>query len=482
MKDVDINKSVVVSSLKWKFVERCFSQIAGLVVQIVLARLLLPADFGSLAIIAAIVSYLGIFVQSGLSAAVIQKKKLDEGDVSTLITCSMLIALVMYVGLFIGAPYISRYYEMPGLTWPIRVLGIGLFLSALNSVQTGILTRQMRFKTLFLRSAVAIPLSGFVGIVMAYLGFGIWALVAHTLLNTLIIIIFMNMLPDLRITFGFCYQKAKEIYSFSLKILMTNLISGFGDTIRTMSIGKKYTAGDLAFYDKAYTYSHMVTNMVNSTVSGVLLPTFSRKQDDIDSLKSMARRSIALSAYAMIPCLAIVMLIAYPLIDLLLTEKWLPCVPYMMIFCLLRMPGCITSVDRQVYLALGKSQIGLYYEIFILTANLVMLYITIPMGVMSIAIGALTVEMIGSFMVFVISYFVYKYSLWERLKDLLPTIIITCIMYATVYYLPLNAMSSLLQVIVKSIAAAAVFVLFSVITKNKNFQYATSLIKNRKKK
>lgn len=482
MKDVNIDKSVVVSSLKWKFVERFFSQIAGLIVQIVLARLLLPEDFGSLAIIAAIVNYLGIFVQSGLSAAVIQKKKLDESDVSTLITCSMLIALVMYMGLFIGAPYISRYYEMPGLTWPVRVLGIGLFLSALNSIQTGILTRQMRFKTLFLRSAVAIPLSGFVGIVMAYLGFGIWALVAHTLLNTFIIIIFMNMLPDLRITFGFCYQKAKEIYSFSLKILMTNLISGFGDTIRTMSIGKKYTAGDLAFYDKAYTYSHMVTNMVNSTVSGVLLPTFSRKQDDIESLKSMARRSIGLSAYAMIPCLAIVMLVAYPLINLLLTEKWLPCVPYMMIFCLLRMPGCITSVDRQVFLALGKSQIGLYYEIFILAANLIMLYITIPMGVMSIAIGALTVELTGSFVVFVISSFIYKYSLWERLKDLLPTIIITCIMYVTAYYLPLNTMSSLIQVVVKGIVAVAVFVLISVVTKNKNFQYAISLIKNRKKK
>ena len=482
MKDVNIDKSVVVSSLKWKFVERFFSQIAGLIVQIVLARLLLPEDFGSLAIIAAIVNYLGIFVQSGLSAAVIQKKKLDESDVSTLITCSMLIALVMYMGLFIGAPYISRYYEMPGLTWPVRVLGIGLFLSALNSIQTGILTRQMRFKTLFLRSAVAIPLSGFVGIVMAYLGFGIWALVAHTLLNTFIIIIFMNMLPDLRITFGFCYQKAKEIYSFSLKILMTNLISGFGDTIRTMSIGKKYTAGDLAFYDKAYTYSHMVTNMVNSTVSGVLLPTFSRKQDDIESLKAMARRSIGLSAYAMIPCLAIVMLVAYPLINLLLTEKWLPCVPYMMIFCLLRMPGCITSVDRQVFLALGKSQIGLYYEIFILAANLIMLYITIPMGVMSIAIGALTVELTGSFVVFVISSFIYKYSLWERLKDLLPTIIITCIMYVTAYYLPLNTMSSLIQVVVKGIVAVAVFVLISVVTKNKNFQYAISLIKNRKKK
>ena len=236
----------IIGSLLWKSGERIMVQGIGLLVQIILARLLMPEDFASLAIITAIVNYLGIFVQCGLSAAVVQKKDLSEIDVSTLTTLSLLVALILYVGLFLMAPVINSWYNMEELVWPIRVMGIALFLYSFNSIQSGLLQRKMMFQTMFVRSLLATPISAVIGITMAYLGCGVWALICYVLSNILAIVIFMNMLPEIRLRLGFSKQSAKALYSFSLKILGTNLVSAGGDTIRTMTIGKVYKPATLA--------------------------------------------------------------------------------------------------------------------------------------------------------------------------------------------------------------------------------------------
>ena len=475
------NKQQVVNSFFWKLAERFFSQVVGLLVQIILARILLPEDFGSLAIIASIISYLGIFVQSGLSAAVIQKKTLDGKDTSTLFTASMVIAAIIYVVLFFIAPIISNYYDVGDLIWPIRILSINLFLSAINSIQTGMLARQMRFKTIFWRSAVAIPISGIVGIVLAYQGFGIWALVIHSLLNTLIIVIFMHMIPELRLRFDFSWQRAKELYSFSIKILITHLVSGGGDTIRTMTIGKWYTPSNLAYYDKGYTYSRLATDIINSSVSSVLLPTFSRSQDNINELKEMARKSVRASSFIMFPMLTIVILVAQPLVQLLLTDKWLPCVPFLMLFCLFRMPGCIASIDKQVFLALGKSHIGLYYEIGLLAANLTMLFITIPKGIMEIAIGATIVEFTGIFVTFLISKKVAGYTLKERFFDLWRPVANSAILFIALRPILDMELSLIVTIVILALSGAAIYIGLAFLTKDINIPFIRAIIKSRMK-
>lgn len=482
MQDSKISKNVVFKSLFWKLSERFFSQIMGLVVQIILARILLPKDFGSLAIIASIISYLGIFVQSGLSASIIQKKNLDKKDVSTLLSISMIISLVVYCFLFFISPIISSYYEVGDLTWPLRALALNLFLSAINSIQTGLLARQMKFKTLFMRSVVAIPLSGIIGITLAYYGFGLWALVIYALSNTLIVVIFMNMVPELRIKLEMSWARAKELYSFSIKILLTHLVSGGGDTIRTMSIGKFYNPSNLAFYDKGYTYSRMATDIITSSISGVLLPTFSRSQDDLINLKNICRKSVKASSFAMIPLLTILILIAYPLILIMLTSKWLPCAPFLVVFCLLRMPGCVTSIDKQIFLAVGKSHISLYYEIGILVAILTMLYITIPMGILYIAIGATFVEYLGSFTIFLITSKVIGYRLKERILDMWRPICNSLIVYFVVKNVALMGLSSILTIFIQVVSALALYILLAFITKDENIPYLKELVLKRGKK
>ncbi len=470
-----IEKKQVVTSLGWKMLERFLTQGVGLVVQIILARILLPSDFGSMAIMVAIINYLSIFVQAGLYTTVVQRKNLDEKDISSLFSISLLLALILYIILFLLAPVIADIYEMESIIWPIRILSMNLFLTAINSIQTGILSRHMKFKVIFLRSIVSIIIAGCIAIYMAFKGYGVWALVAYSLINAAIAVIAMSFVPEVKIRLGIFWQKVKEMYSFSIKIIITNLICGGGDTIRTMVIGKKYTASQLAFYDKAYTYSNTATQIVTSSISGVLLPTFSRQQDDIERLREMVRRSMKLTAFITFPLLLGVLVVAKPLVLLLLTEKWAPCIPFFMIFCILRLCGPITTIDKQVFYSLGRSEIGLYYESGLLVANVIMLSCMLRHGIMAIAIGATVVEFVGSFVIFGISQHIYGYSIRERIKDLLMPIINSIVMVVVIWPISRLVLSNFLTLLLQCLVGFVTYYTMSRLTKDDSLNYIRNL-------
>ena len=469
--------SSVIGSLLWKGGERAMVQGLGVLIQVVLARLLLPKDFASLAIINAIINYLGIFVQSGLSIAVVQKKELSEKDLSTLTSISLLVALILFIGLYFIAPFVSEYYNIEELTWPIRVMGISLFLFSFNSIQTGLLTRKMMFRSIFFRSMLATPLSGIIGIAMAYMGMGIWALVGYYLTNILSIVIFMNMIPELRLKLGFSWQSAKEIYGFSIKIIGTNLISAGGDTIRTMTIGKVFSPEKLAFYDRGYSYSSLVTQVVNTSLSSVLLPVFSRQQDDIPKLRELARRSVSMSAFVMIPILVFVAVAAHPLVSFVLSEKWLPCAIFLSLFCILRI---ITSIDKQVYYSVGKSQIGLYYEIGLLAVNLLSLTLMIPYGVWAIAIGYTVIEFLGNFILCIISSKVFGYTLLDRCKDLVKPVLNSAVMAMVAYVMTRYFERDYVLVAMQMFVSGVVYVFMSWITHDTNLFQVKNVVFNRR--
>lgn len=476
-----IPNSTVLNSLGWKILERFCSQGVNLIIQIILARLLSPADFGSLAIMVAITNYAALFVQSGLATAIVQKKDLDAKDINTLFTASLVIAAIMYMGLFAASGYIAGIYDAPEIIWPLRSLALILFLNAINSVQTALFSRNMQFRQLFLRSIIAVPLSGIIGVAMAYMGFGLWALVAYTLSSMGLTVLVMSLASSYRLRLEFYWDRAKVLYSFSVKILLSSLVCGFGDTLRTLIIGKKYNSTDLAYYDKAYTYSAYFTQIINASITSVLLPTFSRSQDNISELRQMARRSVQLTAFAVIPMLTLVMCIADPFVKLLLTEKWAPSIPFLIIFCILRMPGCIASVDKQVYFALGNSKINLYYEIGLLVANVGMLLFTVPKGVFAIALGYLVIELLGCFFIFCISASFYGYSLLMRLADTLRPILNSVIVYFIIS-MPLFTFSSrLIEMIVKVCVGVILYLILCSITKEQNLKYITSIIINKLK-
>lgn len=474
-----VDKKSAAGALFWKALERVFSQGINLVIQVVLARILLPEHFGGLAIMVSIINYAAIFVQAGLATAIVQKEDLNAKDISTVLTASLAVALMMYLGLFGVSPLIAKLYEMPDLIWPLRTLSLVLFLNAINSVQTAILSRKMKFRQLFFRSAVAIPLSGAVGITMAYLNFGLWALVAQQLSNMLTVVIIMSLDKELRFPLRFYSSRARSIYSFSGKILLTSLTSGLHDILRTMSIGKKYSTVDLAYYDKANTYSFYVIQIVSNSVSSVLLPVLSRYQSAPAELKRMARRSVRLSAFVMFPVFLGVAAVAEPLVRILLTDKWLESVPYLIIFCFLRIPGCIITVDRQAYYALGHSGIILKYELGLFVLNLTALSIAIQHSVMAIAVCATLVEYAGSIYLSFVSAKVYDYRIPERLADITLPAINALLMAIIVKGLETVVSLPMLPLLVLQILTGVVsYVVLAWITKDENFTYCLKLLKS----
>lgn len=475
--EVNINRSTVSKSFFWKMFERAMSQGINLVVQIVLARIILPDHFGSLAIIVALTNYANIFVQSGISTVIIQRNNLDKKDVSTLLTFSLAIATLFYIILFFSAPFIASYYQSEILCPSLRVISLTLFLNSINSVQTGLLTRQMKFKTIFYRSIIAVPVSGITGILMALKGFGLWALVAQTLVNMLCIVIFMSFDRNLRVPIFFSLSRFKQLFGFTSKIILTSLVAGGHDFIRTMLIGKKYSREDLAYYDKGYSYSSLVTLIVKQSIGSVLLPTFSREQDNTLKLKNMARRSVSLSNFILMPVLVAVAMMSKPLVLLLLTENWLACVPFLALFCFLRIPGNIIAVDNQVFYALGKSEINLFYEIGLFVLNVTVLLVTVRIGIMAIAVGALIVEFLGLFVICLISSKIYDYSFINRIADLWKTIFGSLIMAVGIYGVSLFNLKPFLLILVQMSVAVIIYLLMCRLTKNDNYHYCLSLIK-----
>ena len=479
--NVDVNRGVVVKSFAWKTAERILSQGINLVVQIVLARLLMPEAHASVSIVVAITNYASIFVNTGLAQAIVQKEDIDELDVSTLLTASLTMAAVFYTLLFVLAPLGAIIFKTPELKWALRVQALILFFYAIYSVQTALLSRRMQFKKLFFRTLFAVVISGTIAIYMAKAGFGIWALIAHYLSNMLVIVIYMSFDKDLRVPFAFSFERAKKLYGFTSKIMLSSLVAGFHDTFRTMLIGAsdKYTKDDLAFYNKAYTFSGYVPQVVHTSMQTVLLSTFSRSQTDAEKLKQMARRSVRLSAFIMFPALIGFAVMCNNVVPLLLTSKWSPCIPFLILFMLLRLPGVTMSVDKQVYYALGKSEINLFYELGLFVYNFIMLLITVWISTMAIAIGATSAEFLGAFATFIISAKIYGYSLSERFRDLIKPTVCSLIMAGAALSTELLHLSDLPTLLLKAAVCVAVYLLIAIVTKDENFKYMITVLTER---
>lgn len=482
MNDVKIERNVVFSSLLWKTLERVLTEGINFIVQVILARLLLPETFGSLALIVTITTYANIFVQSGLATSIIQKKDLDELDISTVLTASLAIALVCYLLLFFFAPSISRFYQLPELKWALRVLALVLFLNAIYAVENALLSRQMKFQELLKRSMIAIPIAGIVSITMAYMGLGIWSLVALTLTNMFVTVLVLSFGTNIKLKLGFSFTRLKQIYSFGGKILIASIITGSHDAVRTMTIGKIYTSSDLAYYDKAYTYAGYVSNLAKDTIGSVLLPTFSRSQESMTELKKMARTSVSLSAFVMVPVLIGFSIVANSFVSLLLTDKWVGATSFLIIFCYLRIPTVLKNVDFQVYYALGKSEINLVYCAVFCVINIVSLLVSLNFGVLYIAIAATITEYLSYFVVIVMSSKIYGYTVKERIQDLWKTLFGSFVMGVAVKLIGTIPLGTLPLFICQVLVGLTVYLLMSFLIKEKSLFYIISMLNGKSQK
>ena len=425
--------SKILSNLIWRFLERCGAQGVTLIVSLILARLLDPEVYGTVALVTVFITIVQVFVDSGLGTALIQKKNADDLDFSSVFFFNLALCIAMYFALFFAAPFISVFYKMPDLTAIIRVLGLVIVFSGVKNVQQAYVSRNLLFKKFFFSTLTGTIAAAVIGIYMAYSGYGVWAIVFQMLVNTAVDTIILWIIVKWRPKMMFSLQRLKGLYSYGWKLLVSALIDTGFNKLQQMIIGKVYTKSSLAFYNQGEQYPLAIVSNINASIDSVLLPVMSKAQDDPNAVKNMTRRAIKTSTYIIMPCMVGLGVCAEPLISLLLTDKWLPCVFFLRVFCFSYAFWPIHTANLNAINALGRSDLFLKLEIIkkivVLLATLSTMFISVKAMACSVLVTSILGQMINSWP----NKKLMDYSYFEQVKDMLPQICLSLVMGVSVY-------------------------------------------------
>ncbi|MDT2782431.1 lipopolysaccharide biosynthesis protein [Vagococcus fluvialis] len=476
------SKKNIISALIWKLLERGGTQGVQFIVQIILARLLLPEDYGVIALVTIFISLANVFVQSGFNTALIQKKESDSLDFSTVFFFSLFLSVVLYLVLYLSAPLISTFYKIEGLEKIIRVISLTLIFGSINSIQNAVVAKKMKFKKLFLSSLGAMIISGVLGIIFAYNGYGIWALVIQQLSNQISITVILWYTVKWRPTLEFSYSRLKELFDYGWKILISSLIDTLYSNIRGLVIGKTYTTQQLGYYTRGDQFPSLIVTNINGSIQSVMLPVLSYEQDNKDRVREIVRKSIKTSSYLIFPMMIGLSVVAKPLVIILLTEKWLPSVIFIQIACFTYSLWPIHTANLQAINALGRSDIFLKLEICKKIIGITVLLLTIPHGVISIALGGVIVGVISTIINSYPNRKLLGYGYKEQLRDIIPSFFISVLMGAVIYPIKFLINNALVLMSIQIILGVLVYWLLSYLFKLEIYFYLKNTISSFRKR
>lgn len=469
-------KSKTVSGLFWRFMERCGAQGVNLIVQIVLARLLTPEAYGTIAIVSVFINILQIFVDSGMGNALIQKKNADDLDFSSVFYFNMLTCFMLYGIMFLVAPFISKFYNNPELTPIIRVVSLVLVISGLKNVQQAYVSRTMQFKRFFFATLGGTIVAAIVGIGMAYAGYGVWALVAQNLVNQIIATFVLWFTVRWRPKLLFSFSRLKDLISYGWKLLVSALIDTVYINIRQLIIGKMYSSTDLGLYNKGQQLTYTVINNINVSIDSVLFPALSSEQDDRERVKVITRRSIKTSSYIIWPLMMGMAMVAEPFVELFLTHKWIDVVPFIRVFCISYAFYPIHTANLNAIKAIGRSDLFLKLEIIKKTVGMAVLFATMWSGPLAMAYGVLVAGIISQIINSWPNRKLLGYSYIEQMKDILPYIIISIIMGGCVYAIACMPINYFVMLLLQVITGIIIYVGLSKILKIDSYQYIKEIL------
>lgn len=475
---MNVNSKTVTTNLFWRFMERCGAQGVTFVVSIILARLLDPEVYGTIALVTVFITILQVFVDSGFGTALIQKKDADDTDFSTVFYFNIAFSGILYLLIFFCAPLIAGFYENQELIPIIRVLSVNLLISGVKNVQQSYVSKRLIFKKFFIVTISASMISAVIGIAMAYYGFGVWALVAQTLSSSLVSTIILWFTVRWRPKLLFSFSRLKGLFSFGWKLLASSLLDTIYNNLRSLIIGKMYTSNDLAFYNKGSTFPVFIVNNINASIDSVLLPTMSAIQDSRDAVKAMTRRAIKISTYVIMPMMMGLAVCAEPIVKLLLTEKWLFCVPYMRIFCFAYAFYPIQTANLNAIKSVGRSDLFLKLEIIKKIVGLAFLLSSMWFGVMAMAYTMLITTVTSMIINSWPNKKLLSYSYFEQMKDIGINIILSLFMGIVVYCVQFINLSAITTLIIQVVLGVTLYLAGSVIFKLESFNYILGILKN----
>lgn len=473
-------KSKTIAGTIWKFTERISAQMVNFIVSIILARMLLPEDYGIIALVTVFITICDKLVVSGFATSLIQKKDADAVDFSTVFFFSLAMSVVLYAILFFTAPLVADFYsayDRELLISVIRVMGVQIVATAVNSVQQAYVSRTMQFRKTLYSTLGGTVTSAVVGIWMAFAGLGVWALVAQYCVNIIVSMIILWIALKWRPVMQFSIVRFKNLFSYGWKIFTASIIKVVYNDLRSLVIGKYYSAADLAYYNKGQSFPQIVETNVSGTIESVLFPAISKKQSSKEEMLSILRRAIKTSTYVLMPLLAGLAATAKPVIEILLTEKWLPCVEYMQILCFTFMMMPVEVDNLQAIKAIGRSDLVLKLEVFKKVIGILLLIISIPFGVKAIAFSMLVGAVINALADAFPNKNLLGYSYWQQVRDIAPSFILSMLTFGCVYPISFISMPIFLMLVVQIGVGVLVYVVLSVITKNESFRYLIDIIK-----
>lgn len=466
------------SNFLWRFAERCGAQFVSFIVSIVLARILVPEDYGTIALVTVFTAILQVFVDSGLGTALIQKKDADDLDFSSVFYFNLTVCLILYIGMFIAASYIADFYNDATLTPVIRVLSLTIVVSGVKGIQQAYVSRHLLFKRFFYSTIGGTIFSAFLGIGIANAGFGVWALVAQQLSNTMIDTLILWITVKWRPKKQFSWNRLKILLTFGWKLLVSSLLDTAYSNIRNLIIGKMYSSTDLAFYNQGDKFPKVIVTNINTSIDSVLLPTMSNVQDDRERVKQMTRRAIKTSTYVMAPLMMGMVFCAEPIVRIILTDKWIPCIPFLRIFCITYMFWPVHTANLNAINAMGRSDWFLWLEIVKKIMGMAILFSTMWFGVMAMAYSLLLSNVLSQIINSWPNRKLLNYGYLEQVRDFAPGILLAVIMGVCVYFVGFVPFPTIITLLAQVAVGALVYIGVSAVLKLEEYEYLLGMVKS----
>lgn len=476
----DSLKKKTVSSLFWKFFERCGNSLTALVVQIVMARLLMPEDYGLLAIILVFINLGDIVVKSGFPSALVQTPEASEEDYSTVFWISFALSLVLFAIIFFIAPVIARFYQNENIVWPLRAMGILLIISAFNGVQTAKVARDLVFKKTFIATISSVVISGAFGIVLALAGAGLWSLVGQQLLYAVVNCIVLRTQVKWLPRPVFNAHRAKELFLFGWKLMAAGFISTTYQGLVNLVIGKQFSASDLGLLSQGEKIPSALGRLTDGTIQPVIMSAIAHVQEDRDYVRRLMRRAIRTSAFIIYPVMGCMLLVAQPLVHVLLGDQWLACVPYLQVECLIYAQLAIQSPCLQTLVGTGRSGVYLVLDMLNKALSLIAFVFTVFVlhNMLAYVIGGLVASIVSSLLDVLPHRKSIGYGVADLLKDTVPPAALTLIVGLLAYALVFTGFAPWIILLLQVIVMTAAYLGLAKLFRLEGFEYLVGILKD----
>ena len=458
-------KEKIQKGVFWQGLERIGSFGISFVVSIILARKLSPEEFGVIAIMMVFITLSNVFIDSGFSTALIQKKDMEEADCCSVFFINIIMGFVIYGILFLASPYIADFYNTEALTLYLHVFSLVLIIRSFSMIQNTLLRKRMLFHLSFRISWVALIISGIVGISMAYSDCGVWSLIAQQLTNAVVTVVLQWYWVKWRPQLLFDWQRTKELFNFGWKMFCSSFIDTLYNDIYSIVIGKNSDLEMLSYYDRGKQYPKLGMDIINSTIGGVLLPAFSELQDDRPKMKQLAQRGIKNIMFIVTPALAFLFVFAEPITILLLTEKWLPSVIFIRLCCITFFFWPLHTTNLQIIMACGRGDVFLCLEIIKKVQAILVIAITYRFGVVTMVAAGAAMGLVGMIENSWYNRKLIAYAPWQQLWDIVPITIITIIVSGVSFLFTIPIHNIWLKIIIGTTSFGLLYLITSVFTR-----------------